>query len=151
MQRAQHLRGEPCRDLCLRVAAGLEERRQAAVRGVIVQSEGGENQLQAAEHRPAADIAERADRKLQPAACLAVRSLNEPQFAVGQQEAGGHAGFAQQPLQPLMRRGLPALQRAARLGFHARCFDPHEDLPTLVRVCHRPMWAQLRVALLHTD
>ena len=54
--------------------------------------EGREDQLEAAEHWPATDFAERAERKLQPAASLAARSVNEAQFAVGQQEAGRHAG-----------------------------------------------------------
>jgi hypothetical protein len=50
---------------------------------------GGGPQLKAPEHRPTANLAERADRKLQPAAGLAARSLDEAQFAVGQQETLG--------------------------------------------------------------
>ena len=113
VQRAQHLRGELGRDLGLRVAAGFEERRQAAVGRVIVQPERGKDQLEAAEHRPAADVAERAKRKLQPAAGLAARRVDEAQFAVGQQKSGRHAGLAQQPLELLVRRRLPAFERAA--------------------------------------
>ena len=80
----------------------------------------GEDELEAAEHRPAADLAERAQRKRQPAARLAARRVDEAQLAVGQQEArSGTPVLAQQPLQPLVRRRLPAFERAALFGIHA--------------------------------
>ena len=151
VQGAQHLRSEPCRNFSLRVAAGLEERRQTAVRRIIVQPKGGKDQFEAAEHGPATDVAERTERKLQPAAGLAARGLYEPQFAIGQQQAGRHSGFAQQPLQLLVWRRLPAFERAAPLGLDTWRLNPDEDLPTLFRIGHSPMRRQLRVALLHRD
>ena len=143
VQRAEHLRGELGRDLGLCVAAGFEQSGEAAVRRVIVQPERGKDQLETAEHRAAANVAERAKRKLQPAAGLPARRIDEAQFAVGQQKSGRHAGLAQQPLELLMRRCLPAFERAALIGVHAGALEPNQDLPALVGFGHRPMWRQI--------
>ena len=116
-----------------------------------MQAEGRQDQLQAAEHRPPTDLDQRAERKLQPAARLAARGVNDTQFAVGQEEAGRHAGFAQQPLQLLVRCRLPAFERAALVRDRRRALDPNEDLPALIGVGHRPMWRKLCVALLDAD
>ena len=144
VQRAQHLRGEPRRDLRLRFAARLEKRRQTPVGRVIVQAEGRKEQLEAAEHRPAADFAERAERKRQPAAGLAARSVNERAIRSSvEQEADRDLGFAQQALEPLVRRRFPAFERAALLGIDAAALDANEDLPAAFWVGHRPMWRKI--------
>jgi hypothetical protein len=53
VQRAEHLLGERGRDRGLRLPALAQQRRQAAVGGVGEQTEGIEQKLEAAEHRPA--------------------------------------------------------------------------------------------------
>ena len=123
VQRAQHLLGERGRDRGLRLAALAQERRQAAVGGVGEQAEGVEQELEAAEHRPAGDGRERAQREGQIAGGLAARRIDEPQLGhvailavawivpLGDQQAGEDAGLAQQPLEALMRRRLPAVER----------------------------------------
>jgi hypothetical protein len=78
-------------------------------------------------------------------------SVNDAQFPVGQQEAGRHAGFTQQSLQPLVRRSFPAFKHATLLGIDAAALDANEDLLPLVWVGHRPMWHKICVALLHAD
>ena len=79
VQRAEHLRREPGRDFGLRVAARLQERRQTSLGRVVVQAERRQQQLEAAEHRPPADLDQRAQRERQPAAGLAARRVDEPQ------------------------------------------------------------------------
>jgi hypothetical protein len=57
--------------------------------------------------------------------------LDNAQFVVGDEQAGWHAGLAQKPLQPLVRRRLPAFQRAARLGLYARRLEEKVILAAL--------------------
>ena len=54
------------------------------------------------------------------------------------QHAGQDAGLAQQPLEALVRRRLPAVERAARVGIDARGSDPHQQLPALACAATSP-------------
>ena len=71
---------------------------------------------------------------------LARRRIDQPQFGrisvftilafllFGDEQPGEYAGLAQQTLEALMRRRLPAFQRAARIGIDARRLDAHQQL-----------------------
>ena len=49
------------------------------------------------------------------------------------EQPGEDARLAQQPLEALMRRRLPAFERAARIRIDAGRLDPHQQLPALYR------------------
>ena len=153
MQAAEHLLGEFRRDLGLRVAALLQERRQAPLGRVVVQAEGVERELEAAEHRPAGDRRQRAQRKGQPAARLALRRVDEAKLVIREQNPGAHAGFvlAQQPLEALVRRRLPAGERAALIRRDARLLDADEQCRPAFRIDHRPMRFEDGVRLVDRD
>ena len=59
--------------------------------------------------------------------------------------------LAQEALEPLMRRRLPARERASLVGLHARRLDAHQDLPAAVGIDDRPMRRDLGVALLDLE
>ena len=151
VQRAEDLRCEASGDFGLRLPARLEKRRQTPLGRVVVEPKRREQQLQAAEHRPPADLGERADREGEPAARLAARGVDQPEFVVGDEEADRDLLFAQEALEALVRRRLPAFERAALVGLHARGLDADEDLPAAVRVGDRPVRPDLGVALLDLE
>ena len=68
--------------------------------------------------------------------------------------SGEDAGFAQQPLEALMRRCLPAGERPALIGVDARRFDANQKLPgpgATAELCDRLGRAQGRVVLGQAD
>ena len=152
VQRAEHLRREPGGDFGLRVPARLQQRRQTPLGRVVVQPERRQQQLEAAEHRPAADLGQRAEREGQPAAGLAARRIDRGASSSSViRRPIGDLLLAQQALEPLMRRRLPALERAALVRLHARRLDAHKDLPAAVGIGDRPMRRDLGVALLDLE
>ena len=90
---------------------------------------------------------------VQPARGLAARRVDEPKFAVADHHPGQHAGLAQQPLEPLLRCRLPALDGAAFVGIGAGRLQPDQKLPRRVAIeaLHRPVGRQRRVVLRHGD
>ena len=80
----------------------------------------------------------------------AVRSA----IPLGKKNSGEDAGFAQQPLEALMRRCLPAGERPALIGVDARRFDANQKLPgpgATAELCDRLGRAQGRVVLGQAD
>ena len=65
VQGADHLLGECRRNRRLRLAARLQQGRQAPVFGIVEQAEAVEHQLQPAEHRPACNCRQRTQRERQ--------------------------------------------------------------------------------------
>jgi hypothetical protein len=151
MQRAEHLRGEAGRDLGLRGAARLQERRQAPLRRVVVQTERRQQELNATEHRPSADLDQRAQRERDPAARFAARGVDEPKVVVGYEEANRRLFLAQEALEPLMRRRLPARERAPLVRLYPPRLDAHEDLPAAAGIDDRPIQRDLGVAILDLE
>ena len=151
VQRAEDLRREPGGHFGLGVAARLQERRQTPLGRIVVQAERRQQQLEAAEHRPPADLDQRAQRERHPAARFAARRVDEPKVVVGDEEADRRLFLAQKALEPLMRRRLPARERAALVGLHPRRLDAHQDLPAAFGIDHRPMRRDLGVALLDLE
>ena len=102
----EHLLSERGRDCGLRLAAFRKQRRQPAVVGIGKQAKRIEQQLKAAEHRPAGNGREGAQRKAQIARGLALRRIDEPQLGMygprrrslplGDEHAGEYAGLPQQ-------------------------------------------------------
>ncbi len=153
VQRAEHLLGEPGRDLGLRVAARLQQRGKAARLGVVEQAKGIEQQLEPAQHRPAGDGRERADRPGDPAGGLAARGVDEADLLVPDENAGADAALAQQPLETLVRRRLPAVSRAALAGIDVRRLDGDQELPAVGagRGLQRPIGLEQRIVLGQSD
>ena len=116
VERAQDLAGEPLGHLVLRLARGLEERAQAKVGGPDVEAPRAEGDLEAAEHRAALGAAERGQGPGHPARRLAARGVEEAQRVAGDQDADLDARLAHQALEPLVRRGLPALLGTPLVG-----------------------------------
>ena len=114
VQRVQHLLGELLGDLVLELAAVLEQRgealRRAAVRAGAARRAAAAARSQIG--RPAVWTMSR-DPEVEPARALAARRGDQPQRAAVEQQAGWHAGLAQQPLHPAVRRWPRA---AAPLG-----------------------------------
>ena len=137
VQGAEHLSRELGRYRSLRVPAFLQECGQSAAIGVVEQAEAVEQQLQAAEHRPAGDRPQRSQRKCEVTRCLTARRIDQSQRMVGDQQTGEDACVAQQPLEALMRRRLPPLEGASRIRVDTRWLYANEELPS------RPSFAQL--------
>ena len=105
----QHLFGQAGAHLVLVFAAGRQQLRQALLRVAAEQPVDPQQQLQCAEHRPARHLRHRFERQRQPAARFAPRRMNQPQLAAVEQQADGDLRFLQQPLEALLRRGVPAV------------------------------------------
>ncbi len=119
MQRAEHLLGERGRDRGLRLAAFLQQRGQAAVVGIGEQAEAVEQQLEAAEHRPAGDASQAPQRESRASprsrrAAHRRRAGRRPLSRRSTEHAGIDAGFAQQPLETLMRASPPSRRASPR-------------------------------------
>lgn len=146
MERAEHLFGERGRNQRLGVAAVLQQCRQAPIIGIREQPKPIEQELQAAEHGPTGDHRHGPDWKTLMARRLAARRIDQaklgiaPNLAIlsvvplGDQQAGKDAGVAQQPLETLMRRRLPAIKGIPGVRIDAGRLDPHEKLPAAIAV-----------------
>ena len=55
-----------------------------------------------------------------------------PFIPLGNQQTGEDAGVAQQPLETLMRRRLPAVERVPGIGIDTWRLDTHEKLPVAI-------------------
>lgn len=139
VQGAQHLLGQGGGHLGLRPAAGVQQCGQAAVRGVLEQARPVQQQLERPQHRAPGHGGQRAQGHPEPAAALAtLRGMDQAQRVVGQQQPGGDSSVAQQPLEALVRRGLPAEQRAAPVSANAGGLYADQHLPALaLRRGHR--------------
>ena len=144
VKRAEHLLGERGRNQRLGVTATFQKCGQAPIVGIRKEPEAIEQQLQAAEHRSAGDHRHGPDRKTLIARRLAARRIDQAEFGIGanlailaliplrNQQPGKDAGVAQQPLETLMRRRLPAVERVPGIGIDTGRFDAHEKLPAAI-------------------
>jgi hypothetical protein len=93
---------------------------------------------------------------------LAARGIDQPQLGqvailavawvvpFGDEQPGEHAGFAQQPLEALMRRRLPPVRGATPIGVDAGRLDADQELPAsfaAIQFPDRPGGAQRRLVL----
>ena len=124
----QDLLGQRGGDGGLGLAAGLQHGVEALGARRVEEAVAVEGELEARQHRPAGDGRERAQRERQPARGLALGGVDEAQLAVGHEHADEHAGLAQQALEALVRRRLPALLRAV-VRFGAGGLEADEQLP----------------------
>ena len=60
--------------------------------------------------------------------------VDQPQRLICHHQTGKDAGVAQQALEALMRRRLPAIERAARIRIDAHGLDADEELPLLLPI-----------------
>ena len=109
IERGQHLLGQLGRDEVLVLPALGEDGRQALLVGEREEPLGGEQHLEGREDRPAGHLGHRLDRERQVARGLAARGVDEPQVRPVREQADRHLGLAQQPLEPGLRAGLPAM------------------------------------------
>ena len=166
MQGAEHLLGERGRDRSLCFPALPEQRGQTALVGIGEQANGIEQQLEPAKHRPAGDGGERAQRKCQIARGLARRRVDQPQFRrivilailafvlLGDEQPGEDACLAQQSLEALMRRCLPAFEGSAPIRIDAGASIRTSSCQACVAVAqfsNGPSRAQRRVVLRQAD
>jgi hypothetical protein len=166
VQRAKNLVGERGGDCGLGVPAFLQQRGQAAIRGVGKQAEGVEQELEPAQHGPTGHRAEFSQRKRQVTRGLAARGIDQPQlrrvsilavlrlFLFRDEQPSEDAGFAQQPLESLMRRRLPSVSGTSRIRIDARGLHADQELPTLIarlQFPDSPGRAQRRVVLRELD
>lgn len=153
VQRAQDLFGERGRDRELRLPAVLEQRAQAVRAALVEQPEPVQDQFQPAQQRTAGHARKRAQRERHPARGLAARRIDQAQGVVRDQDAGQHPGLAQQALEPLVRRRLPAFGRAAPVRVDAGGLRPDQKLPgrVVVEAGDRPVGRQRRVVLGNPD
>lgn len=129
MQGAEHLSGERGGDRGLGVAALSQQGRQSAVVAFDEEADSAQQQLEAAQHRPAGDRRQRSDREGQMTGRLAPRRVGQPQSVVGDHQADEHAGFTQEALEPLLRRRLPPVQARPLIRIDAGVLDANEQLP----------------------
>ena len=151
VQGAKHLGGELGGDLRLGIPARLEQGGKPPLGGVVVQPEGGQQQPEAAKHWPAGHAAKRTQREGQPAARLTARRVDQTDLIVGQQQARGHPGLAQQTFQPLVGCCLPPRHRAALIRINAARRDLDEHLPATAGRRDRPVRRQPRFTLGQPD
>lgn len=81
---------------------------------------------------------------------LPFRRIDDAERVVRDHGAGEHFRVAQQPLEALLRRRLPAVERAALVGIDAAWLDAHQELPASLgglRRGDRPGWGQRRRVL----
>ena len=140
VERVQHLLGEPLADLVLELAAVVEERGEALGAREAEEPRLAEQQPQRGRDRPARGLDHVRDAEVEPARALAARRGDEAQRAAVEEQARRHAGLAQQPLHPAVRRGL----ELAGLAHHAvevlaGLEDPHEELPRGRAVLRLPL------------
>ena len=65
---------------------------------------------------------------------LATWRVDQAHRRVRYQEAGVDTRVAQKALEPLVRRGLPAIKGAPRIRIDVRSLDANEELPSLLAV-----------------
>ena len=117
---------------------------QPPIIGIRKEPKPIEQELQAAEHGPTGDHRHGPDRKTLMARRLAARRIDQaklgivpnlailPFIPLRNQQAGKDAGVAQQPLETLMRRRLPAVEGVPGIGIDTWRLDAHEKLPAAI-------------------
>ena len=125
VQRGQHLAREPRRDLGLRLAAPGEQRGQSRVLLVHEHRMGREQHVERGE-----DGAARGHRHLrevegQVAGRLPAGGVDQPDAVVGAEQAGGNAGFRQQPDEAFVPARVP--RRILGRGVEVRAVGLHAD------------------------
>ena len=125
VQRGQHLAREPRRDLGLRLAAPGEQRGQSRVLLAHEHRMGREQHVERGQ-----DGAARGHRHLrevegQVAGRLPAGGVDQPDAVVGAEQAGGNAGFRQQPDEAFVPARVP--RRILGRGVEVRAVGLHAD------------------------
>ena len=149
VQGPQHLLGEAGRDGGLGVAAPGADGPKAPVGRLVEEPEAVEEELQARQHRPAGGGGERAEREGEPARGLALGRKGEAELPVGEHDADHDAALAQEALEALVRRRLPALGRAALVGVGAggQELDQELERPIGLEAADGPVGGEQRLVL----
>ena len=94
-------------DDVLVLAAVGQDGGQPLLLGQAEEPLGAQQHVQGREDRPARDLGHLLDAERHVAAVLAPRGIDQPQIRAVEQQADGHLGLAQQPLEAGLRAGLP--------------------------------------------
>ena len=131
IERIEDLSRQVGRDPALVVAALAEEPRQAHRAGGAEQPVGVQQHLQRGEDGPPADLGHGGHGEGQAAGVLALGGIDQAQVHAIDQQANGHPGIAQQPLEALAGRGHPGalVDRSAHIELGAGGQDPHQQQP----------------------
>ena len=109
VQRAQHLAGEPDRDLVLIAARGFQDGGKALVFGAYEEAVAVEKKMQRGQHGPVRRHRHLVDGEGDVAGGLAFRGVDEADSLGRDEQADGDAGFAKKTFEAGLRRRVPAV------------------------------------------